>query len=54
MPLRLLDVQARDALPEAYRHALLLCRADQHVVWRGDHLPAQPAGLIERLRGAGA
>ena len=52
VPLLLLDVQARDALPEAYRHALLLCRADQHVVWRGDQLPAQPAALIERLRGA--
>ena len=43
---------ARD-VPEAYRHKLVLCRADQHVVWRGDQLPARPAELVDVLRGAG-
>ncbi len=52
MPLTLLDAASRDALPDAYRHKLLLCRADQHVVWRGDQCPAQPARLVARLRGA--
>ena len=52
MPLQVLDPVALDAVPAQYRHKLGLCRADQHVVWRGDQLPAQPAALIERLRGA--
>jgi hypothetical protein len=52
VPMTLVDPQAREGLPEAYRHALVLCRGDQHVVWRGDRVPAEPARLIERLRGA--
>jgi 2-polyprenyl-6-methoxyphenol hydroxylase-like FAD-dependent oxidoreductase len=56
VPLALLDVQARGgAVPEAYRHALVLCRADQQVAWRGDTLAApDAAALVERLRGASA
>jgi 2-polyprenyl-6-methoxyphenol hydroxylase-like FAD-dependent oxidoreductase len=51
MPLAVLDVQARDPLPEAYRHALVLCRADLHVVWRGDRVPKQAGDLVDRLCG---
>ncbi|TFZ01328.1 FAD-dependent oxidoreductase [Ramlibacter rhizophilus] len=51
VPLKVLDVAGED-LPAAYRHALVLVRADQHVAWRGDSLPADPAGLVEVLRGA--
>lgn len=51
LPLTVLDVDAQD-IPEAYRHKLVLCRADQHVVWRGNHIAAQPADLIDVLRGA--
>jgi len=51
VPMTLLDVQRADA-PAEYRHALVLCRADQHVAWRGDEVPADPGALIERLRGA--
>jgi hypothetical protein len=51
LPLTVLDVDASD-VPPAYRHKLVLCRADQHVVWRGDSLPARPAELVEVLRGA--
>jgi hypothetical protein len=51
VPLALLDADA-EAAPAQYRHALVLCRADQHVAWRGDHAPADPLALIDRLRGA--
>ena len=51
MPLELVDVQAGE-VPPAYRHKLVLCRADQHVVWRSDAVPADAAGLVDLLRGA--
>ncbi len=50
MPLTVLDVDAAD-IPPAYRHRLVLCRADQHVAWRGDRIPADAGGLVARLRG---
>lgn len=52
VPLTVLDVQARGDIPPAYRHKLVLCRADQHVAWRGDAMPADAAGLVDLLRGA--
>jgi 2-polyprenyl-6-methoxyphenol hydroxylase-like FAD-dependent oxidoreductase len=53
MPLKVLDLQPREGhLPETYRHKLVLCRADQHVVWRGDQIPADAAALVDILRGA--
>ncbi len=51
VPLVLLDL-AQDGLPAAYRHKLLLCRADHHVAWRADATPDDPLQLIDRLRGA--
>jgi hypothetical protein len=51
VPLTVLDVD-RALAPAVYRHALALCRADQHVAWRGDRVPADPARLVDRLRGA--
>jgi 2-polyprenyl-6-methoxyphenol hydroxylase-like FAD-dependent oxidoreductase len=51
VPLAVLDV-ARASAPPEYRHALVLCRADQHVAWRGDACPIAPATLIDRVRGA--
>lgn len=50
MPLAVLDVDARE-VPRAYRHRLVLCRADQHVAWRGDRIPAQAHALVALLRG---
>lgn len=50
MPLSVLDVEAKD-IPRAYRHRLVLCRADQHVAWRGDRMPADPVALVAQLRG---
>ena len=47
MPLAVLDVDAaRGAARLPAR--LVLCRADQHVAWRGDRIPADLPGLIER------
>ncbi len=51
VPMQVLDI-ARGAAPAEYRHALVLCRADQHVAWRGDALPSDPRALVDRLRGA--
>lgn len=50
VPLEVLDVD-QSLVPAEYRHAYLIVRADQHVVWRGDTLPADPRQLIDRLRG---
>jgi len=50
VPLQLLDVQA-DAIPAACQHGLVLDRPDHHVAWRGNELPADPAWLIDLVRG---
>ena len=51
VPLAVLDVADADR-PGVHRHRLLIVRPDQHVAWRGDSPPVDPAGLVERLRGA--
>ena len=48
MPLKVIDVQSLE-VPAAYRHKLLILRADQHVAWRGDALPASSESLVRRL-----
>jgi hypothetical protein len=50
-PLDLLEL-SDTPLPDAYRHALLIVRPDQHVAWRADHPPEESLALIDRLRGA--
>ena len=35
-----------------YAEKLVLSRPDQHVAWRGNKAPADPLGLIDRVRGA--
>ena len=52
LPLTVLDIEGV-TVPEAYRHALLLVRDDEHVAWRGDVIPANPVALVDLLRGAG-
>ncbi|MBB3640033.1 FAD-dependent oxidoreductase [Variovorax atrisoli] len=52
MPLTVLDIETED-VPKAYTHRLVLCRADQHVAWRGAHLPAEVYDLVGTLRGEG-
>jgi len=53
MPLAVLDLD-RAAVPAAYAHALVLCRTDQHVAWRGDRLPQDVAAMVARLCGQDA
>ncbi len=52
MPLKVVDVPAGLDIPSAYVHKLVLCRTDQHVVWRGDGLPADTDGLVRQLCGS--
>lgn len=52
MPLQVLDIAGEANRPDTYAHALLLCRPDQHVVWRGPAVPADVEGLVAMLRGA--
>ena len=51
LPLTVLDI-AGVAVPEGYRHELVLCRDDEHVAWRGDRVPADALALVDLLRGA--
>jgi 2-polyprenyl-6-methoxyphenol hydroxylase-like FAD-dependent oxidoreductase len=51
VPLKVLDMK-RPASAIFYGGGLVLSRPDQHVAWRGDALPADPLGLINRIRGA--
>ena len=51
MPLNLIDLEDETDKPAAYEHALVLCRTDQHVVWRGQALPASLPEFMSFLRG---
>jgi 2-polyprenyl-6-methoxyphenol hydroxylase-like FAD-dependent oxidoreductase len=51
VPLKVLEFE-RPASATFYGGGLVLSRPDQHVAWRGDALPADPLGLIDRIRGA--
>ncbi|MFZ0091955.1 MAG: FAD-dependent monooxygenase [Solirubrobacteraceae bacterium] len=53
VPLKVLVLPASD-LQRRFDAGLVLVRPDQHVAWRGDHAPADPVGLIDVVRGAGA
>jgi hypothetical protein len=52
VPLQVLDLQGQPDIPAAYQHALVICRPDQHVVWRGHAVPSQAEELVQLLRGA--
>src|SRR5580704_1145 len=51
VPLRAIAI-ADAAVAALYERKLVLVRPDGHVAWRGDALPADAAGIIERVRGA--
>jgi 2-polyprenyl-6-methoxyphenol hydroxylase-like FAD-dependent oxidoreductase len=53
VPLRMIAI-ADPAIASLYERTLVLVRPDGHVAWRGDALPADPAGVVERMRGAAA
>ncbi|MEO7404986.1 MAG: FAD-dependent monooxygenase [Burkholderiales bacterium] len=38
---------------ELYERDLVLLRPDQHVAWRGDHVPDDPGAVIDTVRGIG-
>jgi 2-polyprenyl-6-methoxyphenol hydroxylase-like FAD-dependent oxidoreductase len=52
IPVNLIDSGHEPNIPEAYLHKLVLCRTDQHVVWRGNELPQAMPALIQMLRGS--
>src|SRR6185369_5596237 len=51
VPLAVIDL-ADQKLLDLYQRRLVLVRPDGHVAWRGDALPADVLGLIDRVRGA--
>ena len=46
-----IDLSKQTRLPAAYEHKLILCRTDQHVVWRGDNLIDSWEDLMPLLKG---
>lgn len=52
MPLDVIALDQAD-IAALYERKLVLVRPDGHVAWRGDALPADPAGLLDRVRGVG-
>ena len=53
VPFAVVDVPAGEAQPPDGRK-LILARTDQHVAWRGDALPDDPAHLVGKLLGRSA
>lgn len=51
VPLTVIDATPQEAGP-AYGEKLVLSRPDQHVAWRGQHLPEDVGALVEIIRGA--
>jgi len=52
VPLDVLDLRPRGLRPR-YGAGLVLVRPDQHVAWCADAPPADPAAIIDQVRGAG-
>jgi 2-polyprenyl-6-methoxyphenol hydroxylase-like FAD-dependent oxidoreductase len=50
IPLRVVDLPESLAT-KLYGAKLMLVRPDQHVAWRGDHVPEDPGRLLERVTG---
>jgi hypothetical protein len=48
--LRVVDL-ADAAIAELYERKLVLVRPDGHVAWRGDAVPGDVGGMIDRVRG---
>jgi hypothetical protein len=54
VPMTVLDISAEPHRPSEYSQAWVLCRSDQHVVWRGQALPESLSAFVDMLRGAAA
>lgn len=50
VPLAIVDIEA--GRPQGYDRKLVLVRADQHIAWRGNALPADVGAMVDVLRGA--
>jgi hypothetical protein len=50
VPFNIVDVAAGEAQPTGARNSIL-ARTDQHVAWRGDAIPDDPAHLVGKLLG---
>ena len=53
LPVKILDISTEPNIPQTYQHELLICRPDQHIVWRGNEFPKDCRKLVDVLRGAG-
>ena len=51
LPLESIETESKEAAM-LYERRLVLVRPDGHVAWRADAVPADPAALIDRVRGA--
>ena len=54
IPLNVIDLHDQSQRSAAYQHALVLCRTDQHVVWRGNELPQSIPQFVSFLQGLAA
>ena len=54
IPLNVIDLHDQSQRPAAYQHPLVLCRTDQHVVWRGNELPHSIPQFVSFLQGMAA
>lgn len=52
IPVQLIDLVDQAHRPQECQQALLICRTDQHVVWRGESLTQGAADLLRMMRGA--
>jgi 2-polyprenyl-6-methoxyphenol hydroxylase-like FAD-dependent oxidoreductase len=50
VPFAVVDIPAGEAQPQGCRK-LIVARTDQHVAWRGDTIPDNPAHLVAKLLG---
>lgn len=50
IPLRVVDLTSEEA-GSRYDRRFTMCRSDQHIVWRGDEMPADPDRVLDRLAG---
>lgn len=52
VPVQQLDISTEPHRPAIYQQAWVLCRSDQHIVWRGQRLPDNLTAFVAMLRGA--
>ena len=50
VPFAVVDIPKSEAQPPG-GHKLIVARTDQHVAWRGDAIPDNPANLVDKLLG---